>query len=61
MFDMNAILRADAATRADVHQKAIRGGWETPNEARRLRTGIKTRTEQIIEYQETLTTLRIFG
>jgi len=33
-FDMNAILRADAATRADVHQKAIRGGWETPNEAR---------------------------
>lgn len=33
-IDMNAILRADAATRADVHQKAIRGGWETPNEAR---------------------------
>ncbi|MDD4564781.1 MAG: phage portal protein [Eubacteriales bacterium] len=33
-FDMDAILRADAATRADVHQKAIRGGWETPNEAR---------------------------
>ena len=31
---MNAILRADAATRADVHQKAIRGGWEKPNEAR---------------------------
>jgi HK97 family phage portal protein len=33
-FDMDAILRADAATRADVHQKAIRGGWETPNETR---------------------------
>ena len=33
-IDMNAILRADAATRADVHQKAIRGGWETQNEAR---------------------------
>jgi len=33
-FDMDAILRADALTRADVHQKAIRGGWETPNEAR---------------------------
>jgi HK97 family phage portal protein len=33
-FDMDAILRADASTRADVHQKAIRGGWETPNEAR---------------------------
>lgn len=33
-FDMDAILRADAATRADVHQKAVRGGWETPNEAR---------------------------
>ena len=34
VFDMNAIVRADASTRADVHQKAIRGGWETPNEAR---------------------------
>lgn len=34
VFDMNAVLRADAATRADVHQKAIRGGWEKPNEAR---------------------------
>lgn len=33
-IDMNAILRADAGTRAEVHQKAIRGGWETPNEAR---------------------------
>jgi HK97 family phage portal protein len=33
-IDMDAILRADAATRADVHQKAIRGGWEKPNEAR---------------------------
>ncbi len=33
-IDMNEILRADAATRADVHQKAIRGGWEKPNEAR---------------------------
>ncbi len=33
-FDMNAILRADAATQADVNQKAIRGGWLTPNEVR---------------------------
>lgn len=33
-FDMDAILRADAATQADVYQKAIRGGWKTPNEIR---------------------------
>jgi len=33
-FNMESILRADAATRADVHQKAIRGGWEKPNEVR---------------------------
>lgn len=34
-MNMNNILRADANTMADVHQKAIRGGWHTPNEARR--------------------------
>lgn len=33
-FDMDAILRADASTQADVYQKAIRGGWKTPNEIR---------------------------
>lgn len=33
-FYMDAILRADAATQADVNQKAIRGGWKTPNEVR---------------------------
>lgn len=33
-FDMNAILRADSSTRADVYQKAIRGGWMQPNEVR---------------------------
>lgn len=33
-FNMEAILRADAATRADVYQKAIRGGWMKPNEVR---------------------------
>lgn len=33
-FDMDAILRADAATQAEVNQKAIRGGWRTPNEVR---------------------------
>ena len=33
-FDMDAILRADAATQAEVFQKAIRGGWYTPNEIR---------------------------
>lgn len=31
---INSLLRADASTMADVHQKAIRGGWMTPNEAR---------------------------
>ena len=33
-FKMESILRADAATMADVHQKAIRGGWLKPNEVR---------------------------
>lgn len=33
-FDMDAVLRADAATQADVNQKAIRGGWKRPNEVR---------------------------
>ena len=33
-FDMDSVLRADAATQADVYQKAIRGGWKTPNEVR---------------------------
>lgn len=33
-FDVDAILRADSATRADVYQKAIRGGWMKPNEVR---------------------------
>lgn len=34
-FDMQALLRADAATMADANQKAIRGGWKTPNEVRK--------------------------
>lgn len=33
-INMDAILRADAATRADVNQKAIRGGWKKINEVR---------------------------
>jgi HK97 family phage portal protein len=33
-FDMDAILRADAKTRAEVHQISVRGGFEKPNEAR---------------------------
>jgi len=33
-MNMTNILRADAATMADVHQKGIRGGWIKPNEAR---------------------------
>lgn len=33
-FDMDAILRADAKTRAEVHQISVRGGFEMPNEAR---------------------------
>lgn len=33
-INMDAILRADAATRADVNQKAIRGGWRSINEVR---------------------------
>ncbi len=34
-FGIESILRADSATRAEIHQKAIRGGWMTPNEVRR--------------------------
>lgn len=33
-FNMDSILRADSATRAEVNQKAIRGGWAKPNEVR---------------------------
>ncbi len=33
-FDMDAILRADAKSRAEVHQISVRGGFEKPNEAR---------------------------
>ncbi|HMM31865.1 MAG TPA: phage portal protein [Clostridia bacterium] len=33
-MNINNILRADASTMADVHQKGIRGGWIMPNEAR---------------------------
>ena len=33
-FDLDALNRADTATMAEKHQKAIRGGWMTPNEAR---------------------------
>lgn len=33
-FNMESILRADAATQADVYQKSIRGGWMKPNEVR---------------------------
>ncbi len=33
-FGMDSILRADAATQADVYQKSIRGGWMKPNEVR---------------------------
>lgn len=34
-IEITAILRSDMTTMADVHQKAIRGGWKTINEARR--------------------------
>ena len=33
-FDMNAILRADASTMAEVNYKALRSGWATPDEIR---------------------------
>lgn len=34
-FDMESILRADAATMADVNFKGVRSGWKTPDEIRR--------------------------
>lgn len=33
-FDMDAILRADAATQAEVDYKAVRSAWKTPDEIR---------------------------
>ena len=33
-FDMEAILRADAATQAEVDYKAVRSAWKTPDEIR---------------------------
>ena len=36
-FDMDAILRADAATQAEVDYKAVRSAWKTPDEIRAAR------------------------
>lgn len=36
-FDMDSILRADAATMAEVDYKAVRSGWKTPDEIRYAR------------------------
>lgn len=33
-LDMNALLRADALTKAETNYKAVRSGWKTPNEIR---------------------------
>ena len=33
-FDMDAILRADAASQAEVNYKAVRSGWKTVDEIR---------------------------
>lgn len=33
-FDMDAILRADASTRAECNFKAVRSAWKTPDEVR---------------------------
>ena len=33
-FNMDAILRADSATMAEVNYKAVRSGWKTPDEIR---------------------------
>jgi HK97 family phage portal protein len=35
-FNMDAILRADAATQADVNFKAVRSAWATPDEIRSM-------------------------
>lgn len=43
-FDMTALIRADTATMANKHNLAIRGGWMTPNEARRA-DGLSDRPE----------------
>ena len=36
-FDMDALLRADAATQAEVDYKAVRSGWKTVDEIRNAR------------------------
>ena len=36
-FDMDAVLRADAATQAEVDYKAVRSAWKTPDEIRASR------------------------
>ena len=36
-FDMDAILRADSATQAEVDYKAVRSAWKTPDEIRASR------------------------
>lgn len=36
-FDMDNLLRADAATQAEVDYKAVRSGWKTPDEIRATR------------------------
>lgn len=36
-FDMDSILRADAATQAEVDYKAVRSAWKTPDEIRTSR------------------------
>lgn len=36
-FDMEAILRADAASQAEVDYKAVRSAWKTPDEIRASR------------------------
>ena len=36
-FDMDSILRADAATQAEVDYKAVRSAWKTPDEIRAAR------------------------
>ena len=33
-FDLNGLMRGDAAARASFYEKGINAGWMTPNEAR---------------------------
>lgn len=56
-FNMDSILRADAKTMAEVHQKAVRGGWITVNEIRMSEGKPRIKSGDVALVSRDLTTL----